>query len=114
MDERSSLRIKADQAVRLTLLDETGEEFGGRILNYSRDGLGLLLERPVQLDTPVKIAWDNRLLLAEVCYCRPEGDGFAAGVCVRHALFDTEELAHLARRLLGDPGSTLHDAPRRS
>jgi hypothetical protein len=37
-----------------------------------------------------------------VSYCRPAGAGFAIGLEIEHALYHTEELARLARRILDD------------
>jgi hypothetical protein len=114
MDERRELRIETDQLVRITMLDESAAEFDGRIVNHSRTGLGVFLDRSVPTETPLKIVWDNRLLLGEVCYCRPEAQGFSAGVCLAHALFNTDELANLARRLLGDTFSDSQVTQERS
>jgi hypothetical protein len=102
MDARNELRIEADQPVRITVLDESEAEFAGRIVNYSPKGMGLLLDRPIRLEAPVKIVWANQLLLGEVCYCRGEGTAYSAGVSLMHALHNTGELAELARRLLGE------------
>ena len=48
----------------------------------------------------MKLESGHILLLGEVRYCRPEADGFAIGLDLEHALYNTEELARLAQRLL--------------
>jgi hypothetical protein len=46
------------------------------------------------------VEWSNVLLLGEVCHCQAVEEGFAIGLYLEHALYNTLELAELARRLL--------------
>jgi hypothetical protein len=64
--------------------------------------MGLLIDREVPLGAAVKVEWSQTLLLGEVCYCRPEGEGFVVGLQLEHALYTTAELARLARRLVDE------------
>ncbi len=102
MDQRRELRVEADQAVRVSVLDENPVEMEGRVVNLSSKGLRLLLEGPVAPETPVKVVWENRLLLGEICYCECATQGYYVGISLAHALLDTTELANLSRRLLGE------------
>jgi len=100
MDLRSQPRLQSNEPVHITVLGEYETTFLGRITNWTECGLGLLTEQPAPAGAAVKLEWNNTLLLGEVCYCHPERDGFAMGVDLEHALYHTEELARLAKRLL--------------
>jgi hypothetical protein len=60
----------------------------------------MLIGRPVPLGAAVRVEWNHTVLLGEVCHCRADGDDFAIGLELQHALFDTRELDVLAQRLL--------------
>jgi len=66
---------------------------------------------------PLKIEWNQILLLGDVCYCQPAERGFAIGLQLEHALLHTGELARLAQALLGEaqpsPTADLQAAPVR-
>jgi hypothetical protein len=64
--------------------------------------MGLLIASRVSVGAAVKVEWSNTLLLGEVIYCRPEGEGYAIGLELKHALYNTAELAELAKRILDD------------
>ncbi len=98
MELRSQPRLETDEPVQVTVLGESETKFLGRITNYSSRGLGLLADRPAPQGAAVKVEWGDTLLLGEVCYCHPEGEGFAIGLDVEHALYHTEELARLSGR----------------
>jgi hypothetical protein len=109
MDLRSQLRLEIDEPVHVTVLGECETKLLGRITNYSDFGMGLLIDRDVPLGAAVKVEWSQTLLLGEVCYCRKEGEGFAIGLKLEHALYNTSELARLAKRLLDE--SPQEEAP---
>ena len=102
MDLRSQLRLEANEPVHVTVLGKCETKLLGRITDYSNYGLGLSVDLQVPLGTAVKVEWSHTLLLGEVCHCRPEGDGFAIGLKLEHALYNTAELARLAKRLLDE------------
>ncbi|MCC6859658.1 MAG: hypothetical protein IT158_13900 [Bryobacterales bacterium] len=102
VDERGQLRIFANQPASVTVLGEPERVIRGRIVDHSPQGLGLDLEGPVPYGAAVKISWENRILLGEVCYCRTGRHGCRAGIRVKHVLLDTNELARLRRRILGE------------
>jgi hypothetical protein len=110
MDLRSQLRLKADEPVHVTVLGECETQLVGRITNYSANGMALEMDAELSLGTAVKVEWTNTLLLGEVCYCRPVGEGFAIGLRLEHALYNTSELARLAKRLLDE--STPQETPK--
>jgi hypothetical protein len=102
MELRSQPRLETNEPVHVTVMGESETKFLGRITDYSSRGLGLLADGPAPQGAAVKVEWGDTLLLGEVCYCHPEGEGFAIGLDVEHALYHTEELARLAKRLLDE------------
>jgi PilZ domain-containing protein len=102
MDLRSQLRLEADEPVHVTVLGECETTLLGRITNYSANGMALEIDAQVSIGTAVKVEWSNTLLLGEVCYCTPAGEGFSIGLRLEHALYNTSELARLAKRLLDE------------
>jgi hypothetical protein len=102
MDLRSQPRWQTDEAVQVTVLGEKEASFQGRITNFSSYGIGLLADCPVAMGDAVKVEWDQTLLLGEVCHCRAVEKGFSIGLSLEHALYDTLQLAELAKRLLDE------------
>jgi hypothetical protein len=100
MDLRSEPRWKANDPVDITILGEPEICFTALITNFCSYGVGLLTDRPVPMGTAVKVEWSNTLLLGEVCHCGAVERGFSIGLSLEHALYNTLQLAELARRLL--------------
>jgi len=106
MELRSQLRSEIDEPVHVTVLGESETRFLGRITDYSSHGMGLTAEQTAPLGSALKVEWRDTLLLGEVRYCQPKGEGYAIGLDVEHALYHTAELARLARRILDEAEPT--------
>ncbi len=63
----------------------------------------MLLERPLPVGSALQINCDDLILLGEVCYCRPAGPVYAAGIHLEQCLTITEDLLRLAGQLRGEP-----------
>jgi hypothetical protein len=50
------------------------------------------------------------ILLGEVCYCLREGEGYAVGIELEHAIYDVEELTRLIRGILGEAANWIAPA----
>jgi hypothetical protein len=94
--------LEANEPVQVTVLGQAEVRFAARITNCSGGSLELRSGRPVARGTAVKVEWGETLLLGEVHHCQDHAGGFTVGVSLEHALYHTEELARLARRLLDD------------
>jgi hypothetical protein len=104
MEQRSEPRLDENRPVRVTVLREPQRELAGRIENISGRGMRVVVDAPIAGRAPVKLEWDGTLLLGEVCYCERAPGGYGVGLQLEHALFDTHELARLAKRLAGERG----------
>jgi len=100
MDKSVEPRLPVDTPVQVTVLGEPAATMMGRIQDHQRREVRLQIDQSIPVGSAVKLEWDRTLLLGEVSFCHQQGEGFCAGLELEHALYDTEELARLARRLL--------------
>lgn len=100
MELRREPRFETTQPVRLTVLGERQTELYGNVVNLSGTGMRLIVNGAIRQGAAVKLELE-RLLLGEVCYCEPMGGDYAVGLNLEHSLVHTQELAHLAAKLLG-------------
>lgn len=101
MELRREPRFETPQPVRLTVLGDQQTELFGNVVNLSGTGMRLIVNGAIPQGTAVKLELEERLLLAEVCYCEPMGDDYAVGLNLEQSLVHTQELARLAAKLLG-------------
>jgi len=80
MERRREPRVKPQQPVAVTILDESGQYLDAVVQDASGRGLGLMTSRPVEPGKALKIQLDNAMLLAEAVYCQAAGSGFYVGV----------------------------------
>ena len=96
--------LKLHSSVKLTILRESEDTSPGRVTQTLGDTVDLHVEKPATPGDAIKLEGDDVLFLGEVSSCTPEGDGFAVSVEIEHALYNTRELARLAKHLLDDAG----------
>lgn len=80
LDLRREPRFPANKAVKVVVRGEKEAVIGGRIVDASENGLGLVLETPTPVGSEVRVDVDDTQLSGEVTYCGPRGDGYAAGL----------------------------------
>ena len=96
MDQRREPRFTVDQSVVVTILTEQPTRITARVRNASGRGLGLLVPCRVEPGAAIRIEIDDAIVLGEVIYCRPEGDGHFIGIELDQVLVG---LTELGRRL---------------
>ena len=69
-----------------------------RVLNFSGRGLRLRSETNLPAGTLVRLDLNSTMMLGEVCYAEPDGEGFALGLRLEHSLLQTEGLERLRQR----------------
>ena len=79
MNQRREPRLEADQSVWITLFGEPDIRLHARVKNVSTRGIGLELQGPVAIGSPVKIELEDCLFLGEVIYCRQDEASFLWG-----------------------------------
>ena len=107
MDVRFQALLETDEPVHVTVLGEIETQLPGRMTSCSAAGIGLVADRAIEPGAAVKVELRDTLLLGEVRRCRPEGEVFEISLDLAHALYHTEELARLARRILGEERGAL-------
>jgi hypothetical protein len=95
MNQRREPRLEAEQSVWITLFGEPEIRLPARVKNVSTRGIGLELEGPVAIGSPVKIEVQDCLFLGEVIYCREDEASFFVGVELEQALYGLTELARI-------------------
>ena len=90
--------------MQVTVLVEREAACAGTIAASSNESVELLSEHPAPAGSAVKLESDGALFLGEVSSCKPSGQGFSIWIELRHALYNTEELARFARRILEEDG----------
>lgn len=106
MERRREVRIRTDTPVELTVLG-SGEASGpAQAVEFSGHGLQVVVHRPIPVNAAVKVEGDNWMMLGEVCYCRPEGIHFVAGLKIDQTLENLRELAELNENLLSTSPQT--------
>jgi hypothetical protein len=89
-ERRSDPRSLADQPATIKLLSplEAASRIPARIIEISRSGLRLRVERGLMPGAIVQIRVGEKLLMGEVRYSNPEGEKFQVGVRL-HDVFET-------------------------
>ncbi len=93
MEYRHHPRFQTNQPVSVTDLENSSSPQPGLLADFSDQGISLRVPCRLSPGTAVKVEWAGTLLLGEVIYCRPAGEGFQAGLRLEDALYDTEALA---------------------
>ena len=73
---RKEPRMRPSQPLEVEILGVEHRKLPAQILDISANGLSALVSTAVAAGMVVKIETDEALLLAEICYCQPQGDGF--------------------------------------
>jgi len=93
MNQRCEPRLESDQSLWITVFGEPDIRLPARVKNVSTRGIGLELQGPVAVGSPVKIEVEDCLFLGEVIYCRQDEASFFVGVELEQALYGLAELA---------------------
>ncbi|MGH9722824.1 MAG: hypothetical protein ACRD8O_21660 [Bryobacteraceae bacterium] len=86
--------------VQVTVLGNSPSTQEARIQECAGRAVLVEVDQRLPPGAAVKVEYDRTLLLGEVAGCRAEGDHYTASLEVAHALYNTDALARLARRLL--------------
>lgn len=89
-DRRTDVRHPSDQPATIKFLNpvQSSADVSARVLEISRGGLKLRVNRPLMPGTLVQIRFGGKLLMGEVRHCDPAGDEYHAGIRLQD-VFDT-------------------------
>ncbi len=83
---RKENRFPVDEPVTVTIDGEPETEMAGRIVDASENGLGLVLEAPLQPASRVRVDVNDTSLTGIVAYCLPKGEKNAVGLKLSQSL----------------------------
>jgi len=86
MERRQEPRLSPARPTRVTVLGPAQEEILASVADVSAGGMCLLLPCHIPAGSPVKVEDGETLVLADICYCVRSGEGFRAGLAVKHRL----------------------------
>lgn len=103
VDQRSEPRLAPPlhTAAQLCVLRgvEKSAPVSARVFNFSGRGMRIGLPEALAAGTLVRLDLEETMILAEVCYSEPDGDGgFAMGLRLEHSLLQTSGLERLRQR----------------
>jgi len=90
-ERRSLQRLNANRQILIETLNRNGLRIQASMRNYSAKGLCVSLGQHLPAGTLVSLNTEGLLMLGEVVWCQPTGDGYQAGIELEH-LLDTDEL----------------------
>jgi len=93
MNKRREPRFQADQSVVVTILTDPQIRLDARVKNASGRGLGLVTAVAVPSGAPLRIEFEDSIVLGESIYCRADRDGHFIGVELDQVLVGLTELA---------------------
>lgn len=78
----------------MTALDSAAQSLAGSILDVSSRGMKLKLDRPLMVDTPVRIDVEVDLILGEIRYCTlKECGSYELGIEMEQILSNAKEVS---------------------
>jgi hypothetical protein len=84
LEQRKQSRVPTDDPAVLTVLKpERSPRLKMKILDSSQHGLKLLVPHELMTGALVQLYVRDRFIMAEVRYCRPEGNAFHVGVLIQ-------------------------------
>jgi hypothetical protein len=98
----SSMALHPGDTVALTILTEPATRREGQIHGRNHACIELISDVPAAPGAAVKLERESELFLGEVRFCRQTHGGYALDIGLRHAIYDTVELARLAHKLLDE------------
>lgn len=98
------IRYQAHQPVKVQLL-ETQQALQGRIVQISGIVARIELDQSVGFDAPVRLDFDDSMLLGEVVASESSANGNIVTIQVRHAVPFLSSLGHLICAVRGEGAS---------
>ena len=105
------IRYQPDQPVRVTILPSR-HSIRGEIVQMKNRAAILRFEEAVAYDTPIRLDFDDSLVLGEVIACVPEGTSFLVSLEVVEAIASVSDLARLVGAVMQDGRSVAPETAR--
>ena len=83
VERRSEARYQTQDPAEIEILPGSGDPFYGIVLDVSRSGLRVALQRRIHRGEQVKVTLHRNVIFGEVRYCRAVPEGFQAGLKIQ-------------------------------
>lgn len=103
MDRRQNVRRPARFAATLTLLEGPESVHEAMVENLSGCGACISLAESLPQGVPIKLVFEDCILLGEVSYCHREDDHYVAGLHLEQSLSHVSSLRRLMEALIDAP-----------
>jgi len=80
MNSRQESRYRADEQATLTVLGNPDVQMPSRVLNVSRSGVRLEVNRAVRRGAPVRLEWDKHFLVGKAVHVSAARGGYQVGL----------------------------------
>jgi hypothetical protein len=101
-ERRLETRFECSELVKITLLDESEQDWVGQTLNVSASGMSFSVPVSLPVGSLVKLEVPDGMVLGEVRHCRkpqiPE-QPYVIGLSIEHVLFGWMEFYEKARAM---------------
>ncbi len=86
-DRRREPRFAANEKVKVTLLESPFNQFSGKLMNVSRNGVAVQLPALVYPGSRIMISWSKTSVFGEIRHCREVTESaFYVGVAIDRRL----------------------------
>lgn len=102
MDVRGEPRIQCYQTVELTLLGDYEFTIPAHAIQLTGHSMRVVVNQPVEVDTPISIRAADWIAFGEVCYCQPERSHYAVGLQLDQTMMGLQDLDALMRNRLNN------------
>lgn len=94
--------LQPGDSAEVILLGSKTARLEGRVIDQQGVAIALAVPSDVPAGTAIQVICGDSMFLGEVRFCRPAGPAFTIGLDIEHALYDTVELARLAKQILDE------------
>jgi len=103
MNRRSRLRFRTDISVTVTLFEQPGVSFKGRLKNLSAHGLSVILSEELPPNSCARIEWGDASFDGRWIYCERQRSEFLVGFEVAGHVYDARQKTLIEENDLLDP-----------
>jgi len=102
MEQKSESRVKLDQPVRITALQNNDAICTGRFVDLSSNDLRIKSNADLEVGSLLRLEVGDDLMMTEVRHCEPDEGEYSAGLLILSWL-EKSELQRLLREAVAGP-----------
>jgi hypothetical protein len=102
MEQRTKSRVKPNEPVTITALQNDGAVSTGRFVGLSSNDMRIKSDADLEVGSLLKLDVGDNLMMAEVCQCEPDEGEYSAGLLILSWL-EKSELKRLLHEAVAGP-----------